>query len=151
MLFRSYITEYNTLAFDEAFAEMESKLDALQYDRDLERLQVAVRAKHWQYAQRLAIGLRTEHPSPEVDQLYARLMRRSRLKQVGRLAAILTLLFVLYALSAAPVYRLCGRPEGGTFYVFYRPLAWVQNRTLLGYPLEAYAGAYDAHGLFVMH
>ena len=145
---RKYIDEYNDLAFDDAFGEVEGTLDGLQFDRDLERLRVAVRAKHWRYAERLSGDLRDRGASPEVDRLHARLALRLQVGKVLRRTGAFLLAFLLYLLSGAPVYRISGEPERGAFHVLYAPLKWVQHSAVLGYPFRAYAGVYDAEAMF---
>ncbi|MBT3194601.1 MAG: protein kinase [Verrucomicrobia bacterium] len=145
---RKYIDEYNALAFDGAFSETESQLDTLQFDRDLARLRVAVRAKHWKYALRLARELRAKDATEDVEQLHTRIMRQFRWKRSVKVAGLVAAGFLCYLLSGAPVYRATGRPEGGLFGVLYAPLEWVQGATLFRRPLEAYARAYDAADMF---
>jgi len=146
---RRYINEYNELAFDDAFADVESKLDGLQFERDLERLRVALRSKHWRYALRLAGELQSRGTAtPEVDRIHKRLLRRFRAEQTLRYAGVLLLGMLLYLLSGAPVYRMCGGPERGVFHAVYAPLGWLQNSTVFRFPLQAYAQAYDAGEMF---
>jgi serine/threonine protein kinase len=146
---RRYIEEYNELAFDDAFGETAGKLDALQFERDLERLRVALKAKHWRYALRLSGDLQARGPaSAELSKIYASLNRRFQVGRMLRYAGVVLLGILLYFLSGAPVYRMCGGPERGVFHVVYAPLGWVQNATVFRFPLEAYAHAYDAGGMF---
>ncbi len=146
---RRYIDEYNELAFDDAFGDVESKLDGLQFERDLERLRIALRAKHWRYALRLAGELQGRGTAtPEVDRIHKRLLRRFRAEQGLRYTGALLLAVLLYLLSGAPVYRMCGGPERGVFHVVYAPLGWLQNATVFRFPLQAYAQAYDAGEMF---
>jgi serine/threonine protein kinase len=143
-----YIDEYNTLAFDDAFEEMAGQLGPLQFERDLARLRESVQAKHWQYALRLAGGLRAKDTTGDVERLYVRIMRHLRLRHALRLAGISLLAFFLYLLSGAPAYRFLGRPDGGIFRPLYAPLSWVQGATVFGRPLEAYARVYNASDMF---
>jgi serine/threonine protein kinase len=145
---RRYIEEYNSLSFDDAFADVLSQLDELQSQRDLARLRDAVRAKHWSYAQRLAEELKTGDSTPELERLRAAIRLRFRARSVLRWAGVGLVMFFVYVFSGAPVYRLSGEPEGGVFHVVYAPLGWVQERTLLRTPLRAYAHAYGAEGMF---
>ncbi len=145
---RTYIQEYNELAFDDAFGEIAGSLDGLQFDRDLERLREAVHAKHWRYAQQLSGEMQVRGASAEVGKLHARLVFRFRLKRMLRRTGMGLLAFMLYLLSGAPVYRMSGNPEQGAFHVLYAPLGWLQTETVFKYPLRAYARAYDVGDMF---
>lgn len=142
------IREYNELALDGAFSEIEGQLEGLQFDRDLGRLRTAVRAGHWLYAKRLGEALVAKRSTPEVVQLLARIGRRLRAKRGLAIAGIMVVGFLLYLSSGAPVYRLSGCPEGGLFSVVYRPLYWAHSKTLFRYPLELHARAYAAESMF---
>ncbi len=145
---RKYIDEYNGLAFDDTFAEIEQQLDDLQMEQDMRQLSAAVQAKQWHYAMRLAVELRAKSDSQDVKNLHVRIIRRIRLKKMLKVAGLTLFMFVLYLLSGAPVYRIAGRPEGDAFRLLYTPLAWVQERTVFRYPLDVYASAYDATDMF---
>jgi len=144
----SCIREYNELALDGAFSEIESQLEPLQFERDLGRLRSAVRARHWLYAKRLGESLQAKKSTPDVARLLARVDRRLRTKRGIAIAGIVVVGFLLYLSSGAPVYRLSGCPEGGLFSVVYRPLYWAHSKTLFRYPLELHARAYAAEGMF---
>jgi len=147
---RRLIREYNELVFDNEFDDMDSKLDDLQCARDLERLRVSVRAKHWDYAMRLVedLRVRTKGNLPEVERLFDRINLHCKLRKGVRIGGLVLIGFVLYMFSAAPVYRIWGRPERGLFHLVYAPLSWVQKSTVFHRPLTAYAGAYDAGEMF---
>lgn len=146
---RRYIDEYNTLAFDDAFSDMESKLDDLQFKLDLDRLQDAFRARHWHYAQRLASALMAKQDNREVERLNKLIRRHFRWNSAYRSICIGLALFVLYALSGAPVYRMKQGSVGRVFKVVYAPLGWMHEYTVFRGPISAYARMFGADAMFV--
>ncbi|MDP6630751.1 MAG: serine/threonine-protein kinase [Kiritimatiellia bacterium] len=144
----AYIEEYNALAFDDAFAEVESELEPLQYERDLKAVRTAVRDREWLYARNLAQTLQASHPTPEAKQLCTRITRRLRVRRSIHVAGILLVLFFVYLLSGAPAYRFCRRPAAGLFHTLYRPLSWTRDATLLQAPLDTYARLFEAETMF---
>jgi serine/threonine protein kinase len=147
---RNYIEEYNSLAFDDAFDDILGTLDGLQYTRDSNRLRSAVDGAHWHYAMRLAVELREQKTRQDVEILFAKISRHLLYKRMLRWACVSVICFLLYLLSGAPIYRLSGRPHGGAFHVLYAPLSWVQESTVFGTTLKAYAGAYDVDDMFAL-
>ena len=144
----AYIKEYNALAFDDAFAEVESEIEPLQYERDLQALRAAVRDRQWFYARRLSQALHASHPTPDVKQLCTRITRHLRVKRTIDVAGILLVLFFIYLLSGAPAYRFSRRPAAGLFHTIYRPLHWTRDATLLQAPLDYYARLFEAETMF---
>jgi len=145
---RTHIAEYSSLAFDDAFAEIASQLDELQFARDVQRLRAAVQAKHWLYARRLAVELRALRTTPEVELLYVQIRRQFRIKKGLKVAGLTLVGFLIYMLSGAPVFRVCGRPEGVLFRTAYAPLSWMHHATVFRRPLQRYASVYDAVDMF---
>jgi len=143
-----YIGEYNTLSFDEAFAGMETRLAGLQYESDLGQLRSAMLDRQWRYARRLGETLREEHDTAEVRLLIRRTRWRLATKRSIATAGILLVALLVYILSSVPVYCFGGRPGGGMFHTFYRPLRWMHEATLLRTPLDAYARYCDAGAMF---
>jgi serine/threonine protein kinase len=145
---RKYLDEYRTLAFDDAFADIASQLDELQFAQNVQRLREAAQAKHWAYALGLVTELRALRTTPEVELLYVQIRRQFRIKKSIKVAGLTLAVFLIYMLSGAPVFRVCGRPEGVLFRTVYAPLTWVHHATVFRRPLQRYASAYDALDMF---
>lgn len=144
----AYIREYSALSFDEAFAEMESRLEGLQYKADLKQLRSAVEDGQWLYARRLGETLLETHDTPDVRQLLRRTRRRLQTKRVTGIAGMALIVLLVYMLSSVPVFRLSGQPSSGAFHTVYRPLRWMHDATLLRVPLSAYARRFDSGAIF---
>ncbi len=150
-LVRKLIKEYNGLVFEREFSDMKAKLDELQFERDLERLHASVKAKHWEYSMRLVQELQgcdRGRLNAEIARLFKRINRRFQVKRWSKRGRLGVLIFLVYMLSGAPFYRLGGNPDRGMFFFLYAPLSWMHKATIFSVPLDAYARAYDAEGMF---
>ncbi len=147
---RDHINEYNRLSQEPGFEDIADMLDTLILDRDLARLREAARKDQWEYtarnARQMLEGLRMGHA--EIETLLRRADRQLLMRQLIRRAGLVVLVFCLYLVSAAPVYRIMGRPSGGIFDIFYAPAAYVQCSTVFHVPLAAYARSLGAAAMF---
>jgi serine/threonine protein kinase len=147
---REYIDEHNRLSQEPMFEDIAGMLDTLIMDRDLARLREAVRKDQWEYAsrnaRRLLDGLPDGHA--EIEGLRRRADRQLLARRLVRRVGIAVLVIYGYLFSAAPAYRLFGRPHGGLFDRFYAPAAYVQRHSILDVPLRAYARFWGARSMF---
>lgn len=147
---RGYIAEYNRLSPEPAFEETAASLDRLSQERDRERLRQAVRRQLWDVAARNAQQFLDTYQGdhPDVERLLRRAQGHLLAQRLVWKAATAMLYFLVYLMTAAPAYRLLGRPSGGLFRFLYAPAAYVQENTVLRRPLAAYADLWRAGDMF---
>ncbi len=134
---RSLIEEYNQLAFDSAFDEIEKKLDGLQLDRDMRRLRDAIGNRQWQYAERLLRDIRFEgHRSSELLFFRGQVAGHRRWRRIRRRSLRVAVLLLLYLLLAGPLHRAGG--NGYVFDVLWAPARHAQRIPGVGRVLEQY-------------
>lgn len=147
---REHIEEYNTVSVDGAFDDTAKGLAESIHQRDTVRVREAQRARRWDAVARDAASLLAAG-APEAPELNAALRRAKGhllFHRVMRRLAIALLVFAGYVLSAAPAYRLLGRPEGTLFRSVYAPVAYMQQHTILAKPLTGYAKLWGVGRLF---
>lgn len=135
---REAINEYDRLSFDHAYAETEKSLDALQLERDIERLGEAITSGHWEYAEQLAAELHAAGKATSPAYLtHRQVLRRRILRRRWRRGGLsLMVLFLLYSLSVAPVQRYGG--ESVLANLWQHPAQWMRRTPFLQRTMDFY-------------
>ena len=150
-LVKTYVDEYRTLSDSGAFDGLYDQLPGRMLDRELGRAREAFGDKDWDYAGRICEGVLANQDRANED-------ARKLLNQVRRLQsrqkraytwAVYLALFLVYILSAAPMYRIAGKPSGGFFRYFYMPVIVFHNDTPIKGPLAVYTGMWGAEDMFL--
>lgn len=135
---RSQIEEYNRLSFDQAYDELEKKLDGLQLDRDMNRLRNAVEKRQWVYARQLLRDIRFEgRRASEILFFRQQVARHERVCRNFRRVSVLGFVVVLYLLASAPLYRAGLRGEFSRYLL--GPARYLRKAELPGRALDRYA------------
>jgi len=148
---KEYVNEYNALASDNPFADALKGLPDLTLKRDLERAKKAIEDREWDYARRTCQWILDSISKDNVEAKDLLAVINSQRKRVRRrnVAIVVIGLFFLYLLSAAPVFRMAGRPgTGSVFYRIYDPVLLVHDSTFMQTPLEEYANLLGATNMF---
>ena len=145
---RELVGEYERLSEDNEFADTLRRLPELIVKRDLQRARHAINAGEWDYARRLCMEVTAVSPENSDVRILLKELRVLKRKRRARLAAAwVSGLFIMYVLSAAPIYRLAGNPSDGWFFVAYDPAVLIHTATFLRVPLRAYAGLFKAQDM----
>lgn len=145
-----YIEEYNTIASDNAFAVELRRMPELMARRDIARAAQALAGgdveRAAQFCQHILQELSTDNP--EARHMLGVIRHRRWRARVRNVAASLLLIFFVYIYSAAPVYRLMGKPSEGPYHSTYGLIPFLHNSTLLSRPLNLYAGLWEVDDMF---
>ncbi len=150
-LVQTYTDEFQLLSNAATFIDTRDSLPDLILTRDLGRAKEAFDDQDWEYAGRICEGVLAGQDSENTD-AKRMLVHVRRLRKRQRRAYSISMylaLFLVYILSAAPVYRLAGEPSGGFVGVFYFPVVVFHNDTVIRAPLGVYTRMWGAEGMFV--
>ncbi|MGQ9663634.1 MAG: serine/threonine-protein kinase, partial [Kiritimatiellia bacterium] len=144
---RRDIEDYNALANDRAFDKDLATIPSLILARDLRRARHAIEMHDWPYAEREYARLAGQLPPHDEQSRYiSRQLRLHRWRnRIGIPLLVGTSLFLLYILSAAPIYRLQERDQPGQFF---RPILALYRTQALHGPLETYARLWGSERMF---
>ena len=144
------ILEYKTLCDDAQFDADLAALPQRVAERDLRRAREALRRGQFDFAEHVcqAILSQVTPGNPDAHGVLARVRARRRLRRVGNALLSALLVVLVYVLSAAPAFRLMGRPRAGVYAGVFGPVLLLHERTVLRVPLERYAQALGAGGMF---
>lgn len=145
-----YIREYQTLADDGAFDDLQRELPARTAERDVRRARESLNRGRLDHARQTCVRL-LERDRENRDA--AAVLRAVRRRGLWRNAATLLLAFVLlavaYVLSSAPVYRAIGESHPQRYRRWFYYVDVLHESTFLRGPLERYAAAYGVEDMFV--
>ena len=143
------IHDYRQLCEDNAFVAEERQMGERILARDLRRARTMIENRQFVQANVLCRAITDKHPeSTECDRLLRTIGRHRRWARIRRISITLLVVYVTYILSAAPVYRLLGRPRETAFDGIYAPVKALQQASLLGKPLRLYARLWGAGMMF---
>jgi len=149
-LISKYIKEYNSLAVDNAFAELEKDLPSRILNGNLQKIRLAVDKKEWDYARRACREIIASKPgdSSEAEFLLRVITFQRARHRIMKLATVCLIAFVCYVLSAAPVYRIIKQPPSQVFQSFYRLENFLYESTVFHTPLGKYAQLWGADSMY---
>ena len=144
-----HIVEYDSLSDKRPFEEMRNEIPGRIAERNLKEAGAACKDNQLAYAAKLCREI-VETGSDQNGE-GAKLLQRIRTRQINertrRMVAAGLIAFLIYVGSAAPAYRLAGRPEAGWFHAIYRPVVLLQKSTVTGPVLERYAALWNSEDM----
>ncbi len=144
------INEYKGLSDDRVYDDMLRNIPGWIAARDLERARTGLRHGQIDYVEQVCREV-LAHVAPgssEARALLAQARRRRILRRVVRAAATALGVILVYLLSAAPVYRLMGRPRSAIYGTVYDGVIRLRQSAACGPWLQRYAELFGAEGMF---
>jgi len=145
-----YIREYNSLAVDNAFADLEKDLPSRMLNNNLEKIRQSIDKKEWDYAKRACREIIDGNPAGRSEaEFLLKVINFQRARyRIMRTATACLAVFACYVLSAAPVYRFMKQPPSPGFLSFYRFNNFLHESTVFRMPIEKYARLWGAESMF---
>lgn len=130
---RALIHEYRGLTGGDEFTEELTRVPTLILSNDLDNARRSLADGDLAYAARICRSVLADVDPGNAEAMellrLVRVRQRAMVVRVGGLG--LLSLFFLYVYSAAPMYRLGGKPVGGAFHTFYGPAFHLHDNTVL--------------------
>jgi serine/threonine protein kinase len=144
-----HIDEYDTLSDDGMFRGDGDALPRLALERSMKRARTAIEQRDWDYAGEMANAiLAVESDNRHAKHLITLLKYHRWRIRVRTVAIALIVLFFVYVFSAAPAYRAMGRPDSGSYHVFFRFARLLHDATIMRRPMEGYAKLWGVDDLY---
>lgn len=144
-----YIVEFQTLSADTIFDDMHRDLPGLIRSRDLRRAREALDKGRFDYVWQTCARLLEADPQNKRARSLLRSVMRQRMRRTAVLIGIALIAgFVMYVLSAAPVYRAIGRTQPDRYGRWFHFVDRLHDATILRTPLEKYAAMYGVDDMF---
>ena len=124
-------------------------LPRLALERSMKRARTAIEQRDWDYAGEMANAiLAVESDNRHAKHLITLLKYHRWRIRVRTVAIALIVLFFVYVFSAAPAYRAMGRPDSGSYHVFFRFARLLHDATIMRRPMEGYAKLWGVDDLY---